>query len=179
MSAAYFYQQKHGRDKKVLILDNHDDFDGHARRNEHTINDQRRIGYGRSQTLVKPQAAHKIVQDLLKDIGIDIERCKTAYDRDFFKRHDLGANTYFNKQVFGRDKVVAHPYCNYSNYIEGLQGPKLSNEEAPKGAALSCVQGGVCVGCYGSNVTVCVLKYTPAISSLVSTLPTGIGHGAE
>ncbi|HAO67384.1 MAG TPA: hypothetical protein DCR17_11935 [Verrucomicrobiales bacterium] len=132
MSAAYFYQQKHGRDKKVLILDNHDDFDGHARRNEHTINDQRRIGYGRSQTLVKPQAAHKIVQDLLKDIGIDIERFKTAYDRDFFKRHDLGANTYFNKQVFGRDKVVAHPYCNYSNYIEGLQGPKLSNEEAQR-----------------------------------------------
>jgi spermidine dehydrogenase len=137
LSAAYFYQQKHGRDKKVLILDNHDDFGGHARRNEHTINGQRRIGYGGSQTLVKPQAAHKIVQDLLKDIGIDIERFKTAYDRDFFKRHDLGATTYFNKQVFGQDKVVAHPYCNYPNYIEGLQGPKLSNEEAAREAPLS------------------------------------------
>ena len=30
LSAAYFYQQKHGKDKKVLILDNHDDFGGHA-----------------------------------------------------------------------------------------------------------------------------------------------------
>jgi len=37
LSAAYFYQQEHGRDKKVLILDNHDDFGGHAKRNEHTI----------------------------------------------------------------------------------------------------------------------------------------------
>ncbi|MFP6620813.1 MAG: FAD/NAD(P)-binding protein, partial [Pirellulaceae bacterium] len=28
LSAAYFYQKEHGRDKKVLILDNHDDFGG-------------------------------------------------------------------------------------------------------------------------------------------------------
>ena len=37
LAAAYFYQQQHGRDKKVLILDNHNDFGGHANRNEHTI----------------------------------------------------------------------------------------------------------------------------------------------
>ena len=75
--------------------------------------------------------------NLLKDIGIDLERFKTAYDRDFFKRHDLGAVTYFNKQVFGQDKVVRHPYCNYPNYVEGLQGAKLSNEEAAREAPLS------------------------------------------
>ena len=46
LSAAYFYQQKHGRDKKVLILDNHDDFGGHAKRNEHTIDGFTRISYG-------------------------------------------------------------------------------------------------------------------------------------
>ena len=33
LSAAYFYQQEHGSDKKVLVLDNHDDFVGHAKRN--------------------------------------------------------------------------------------------------------------------------------------------------
>ena len=48
LSAAYFYQKKHGQDKKVLILDNHDDFGGHAKRNEHTINGNTRIGYGGS-----------------------------------------------------------------------------------------------------------------------------------
>lgn len=31
LSAAYFYQKKHGADKKILILDNHDDFGGHAK----------------------------------------------------------------------------------------------------------------------------------------------------
>lgn len=137
LSAAYFYQEKHGRDKKILILDNHDDFGGHAKRNEHTINGDTRIAYGGSQTLVKPHEGSQIVRDLLKDIGVDLERFETAYDREFFKRHHLGAVTYFNERVFGKDKVVQHPYCNYPNYIEGLQSPQLSNEAAAKEAPLS------------------------------------------
>jgi spermidine dehydrogenase len=130
LAAAYFYQQRHGREKKVLILDNHDDFGGHAKRNEHTINGKTRITYGGSQTLVDPLDSGRIVRALLTDIGIDLDRFKTAYDVDFYKRHNLGAVTYFNKDTFGEDKVVKHPFCNYPNYVEGIQGAKLSNEEA-------------------------------------------------
>ncbi|SVE00361.1 uncharacterized protein METZ01_LOCUS453215, partial [marine metagenome] len=53
LAAAYFYQKEHGSDKKVLILDNHNDFGGHAKRNEHTINGSTLLGYGGSQTLVR------------------------------------------------------------------------------------------------------------------------------
>ena len=137
LAAAYCFQRKHGWDKKVLVLDNHDDFGGHAKRNEHTVDDNTRISYGGSQTLVEPKHADKVVLDLLEELGIDLERFKTAYDVGFFKRHDLGAVTYFNKEVFGQDKVVQHPYCNYPNYVEGLQGAKLSNEEAARQAPLS------------------------------------------
>lgn len=83
LSAAYYYQQKHGTDKKVLILDNHDDFGGHAKRNEHTVNGNTRITYGGSQTLVEPHQGGEVVLSLLQDIGIDLERFKTAYDGDF------------------------------------------------------------------------------------------------
>ncbi len=126
-----------GKDKKVLILDNHDDFGGHAKRNEHTINGNTRITYGGSQTLVDPRDGSEVVLNLLRDIGVDLERFKTAYDVDFYRRNNLGAVTYFNKEVFGEDKVVKHPYCNYPNYVEGLQGAKLSNEEAAQQAPLS------------------------------------------
>ncbi|MCP3996105.1 MAG: NAD(P)/FAD-dependent oxidoreductase, partial [bacterium] len=61
LAVAYFYQQKHGKDKKVLILDNHDDFGGHAQRNEHTINGNTRITYGGSQTLVDPSDGSAVV----------------------------------------------------------------------------------------------------------------------
>jgi spermidine dehydrogenase len=137
LSAAYFYQLAHGTDKKILILDNHDDFGGHAKRNEHSIDGSRLISYGGSQTIVRPKQATQVVLDLLEDIGVDLKRFETAYDTGFFKRHDLGGATYFNKEVFGEDKVVRHPYCNYPNYVEGLPGGKISHEEAAQQAPLS------------------------------------------
>lgn len=138
LSAAYFFQQKHGEDKNVLVLDNHDDFGGHAKRNEHTVGGKTLITYGGSQTIVEPKHGSKVVRDLLIDIGVDIGRFDTAYDRDFFKRNGLGAVTYFNKRVFGEDKVVRHPFCNYPNYIEGMvMGGKLSDEEAVQQTPLS------------------------------------------
>lgn len=136
LSAAYFYQQEHGKDTKVLILDNHDDFGGHAKRNEHTINGDTRLTYGGSQTLVEPHSGGEVVMNLFKDLGVDLERFKTAYDVDFFKRNGLGAVAYFNKEVFGEDKVVQHPYCNYPNYVEGLMPSPLSHEEAAQQAPL-------------------------------------------
>lgn len=137
LSAAYFYQQEHGRDKKVLILDNHDDFGGHARRNEHTINGTLRLTNGGSQTLVSPHALSETVLSLLENIGIDLDRFKTAYDVNFYKRNKLGAITYFNKQKFGEDKVVQHPFSNYPWWVEGLPRPEISHEEAVQQTPLS------------------------------------------
>ncbi len=137
LSAAFFYQQVHGRDKKVLILDNHDDFGGHARRNEHTINGNLRLTNGGSQTLVSPHTMSKTVLDLLNEIGIDLDKFKTAYDVNFYKRNKLGAVTYFNKQKFGEDKVVKHPFSNYPWWVEGLPRPEISDEEAVRQTPLS------------------------------------------
>ena len=137
LSAAFFYQQEHGKDKKVLILDNHDEFGGQCARNEHTIGDNTRLIYGGSQTVVSPHARSKTVLKLLKDLGVDLDRFKTAFDVDFFKRHNLRAVTYFNKRKFGEDKVVKHPFCDYPWHVEGLLRPKLSHEEAVKQTPLS------------------------------------------
>jgi len=138
LAAAYFFQQKHGKDKKVLILDNHDDFGGHAKRNEHTIDGKMVLGHGGSQTITEPKHASKVVLEMFKVIGVNIERFQTAYDKDFYKRNNLRAVTYFNKATFGEDKMVKHPFCNYPNYIEGIiMGGKLTNEEAAQQAPLS------------------------------------------
>jgi len=137
LSAAYFYQQEHGRDKKVLILDNHDDFGGHAKRNEHTVGSHTLLGEGGSESLEWPHEFGETVRKLIKDLGVDMDRFKTAYDVDFYKRHGLGAVTYFNKQTFGQDKVVKHPFCDYPGFVEGLMRPTLSYEEAVQQTPLS------------------------------------------
>lgn len=138
LAAVYLYQQKHGNDKKVLILDNHDDFGGHAKRNEHTIDGQLRLGHGGSQTITDPEYASKVVLELFKNIGVNLERFQIAYDKDFYKRNKLRAVTYFNKETFGEDKVVKHPFCNYPNYIEGIiMSGKLTNKEAAQQAPLT------------------------------------------
>jgi len=130
LSAAYFYQQAHGRDKKVLILDNHDDFGGHAKRNEHTVGGRMLLGEGGSESLESPHEFRETVRNLMSDLGVDIDRFESTYDVDFYKRHNLGAVTYFNKRTFGQDKVVKHPFCDYPGFVEGLLRPTLSYEEA-------------------------------------------------
>jgi spermidine dehydrogenase len=137
LASAYFYRQRFGPESKILILDNHDDFGGHAKRNEHTIDGQRLISYGGSQTLVEPRSASAIMQTLFQDVGIDLKRFDTAFDQGFYKRHELGATTYFNAKHFGRDALVRHPFCNYYNYLEGLPGADISDEEAVAQTPLS------------------------------------------
>ena len=113
-------------------------FGGHAKRTEHTVNGKTLISYGGSQSIVEPKHASRAVNRLFEDIGVDTERFETAYDRDFYKRNGLRAGTYFNQAVFGEDKVVLHPFCNYPNYVEGIvMSGTLTNEEAAQQAPLS------------------------------------------
>ena len=137
LSAAWFYQQQYGTDKKILILDNHDDFGGHAKRNEHTIDGKLLISYGGSQSIVEPRYTSDAVRKLFGQIGVDTTRFESAYDRSFYQRHGLCAATYFNKRAFAEDRVVLHPFCNYPNYIEGLPLGRLSQEEAVNQTPLS------------------------------------------
>jgi spermidine dehydrogenase len=54
LAAAWYYRRaKPGA--KILVLDNHDDFGGHAKRNEFTLDGRRLIGYGGSQSIQSPK----------------------------------------------------------------------------------------------------------------------------
>src|ERR1700741_4305920 len=53
LAAAYFYREKHGSSAKILVLDNHDDFGGHAKRNEFTHNGRTFIGYGGTEQIYR------------------------------------------------------------------------------------------------------------------------------
>lgn len=107
LAAAYLYRQQHGKDAKVLVLEAQDDFGGHARRNEFTTGDGRKlIGYGGSQSLQTPSYFSPAVKKLLADIGVDTEKFKVYYDQEWGEKRGLGEAILFRKEVFGADKIV-------------------------------------------------------------------------
>ena len=130
LAAGYFFQKEHGRDKKILILDNHDDFGGHAKRNEHHIDGNMRIGQGGSESFEGTQDYSEFLLGVIRDIGIDMDLFHETYDVGFYKREGLGPAMFFNKAVFGEDKLVMHPFCDYTGFIEGMMRSTMDLEDA-------------------------------------------------
>nr|NIL95448.1 NAD(P)-binding protein [Woeseiaceae bacterium]NIP22110.1 NAD(P)-binding protein [Woeseiaceae bacterium]NIS91233.1 NAD(P)-binding protein [Woeseiaceae bacterium] len=73
LAAARFYQKRVGPDAKILLLDNHDDFGGHCKRNEFHHDGRMLLGIGGSVNLEDPGGYSEISKGLLDDLGIDLE----------------------------------------------------------------------------------------------------------
>ncbi len=108
LSAACFYQEKFGRDKKILILDNHDDFGGHARRNEIEFENGMILGYGGSESLQSPKHLYsKNVLKLLNSLHVNIDKLATNFDVNFYPNLGLSRGVYFSNNVFKEKKIVS------------------------------------------------------------------------
>jgi spermidine dehydrogenase len=105
LSAAYFYRQRYGNDAKILVIDNHDDFGGHAKRNEFTVDGKKLIGYGGSQSIDTPNSYSTPAKKLLKDIGVMTERFYDYYDQGYFETRNLKRGLYFSNELYGKDVV--------------------------------------------------------------------------
>jgi len=106
LAAAWFYRRAKPS-ARILILDNHDDFGGHAKRNEFTLDGRRIIGYGGSQSIQSPNSLYSpVAKELLRDLGVDIARFETAFDRGFYPSLGLSRGMFFNREAFGRDVLV-------------------------------------------------------------------------
>ncbi len=67
LAAAYFYRKFAGAKAKILILDNHDDFGGHAKRNEFQAGKRLLLGYGGTQSIEAPGNYSKTAIGLLQE----------------------------------------------------------------------------------------------------------------
>ena len=107
LSAAWFYRRRNPR-ARILVLDNHDDFGGHAKRNEFTLGSRRIVGYGGSQSFQSPNSFFgPAAKNLLQELGVDITRFETAFDRDLYPSLGLSRGLFFARETFGRDALVA------------------------------------------------------------------------
>ncbi|MDP9148283.1 MAG: FAD-dependent oxidoreductase, partial [Acidobacteriota bacterium] len=104
LAAAYFYR-KQNPSGRVLILDNHDDFGGHAKRNEFHPGGRLLLANGGTWAIESPFAYSKEAAALMTELGIDPHALAEKCDRtETYK--NLGPGYFFDKETFGTDKLV-------------------------------------------------------------------------
>jgi spermidine dehydrogenase len=107
LAAAYFYRKQAGPGSRILILDNHDEFGGHARRNEFQAGGRLLIGYGGTQSIAGPNLYSAKAKGLLLDLGIETAKFEKYFDRDFYSSRGMSRGIFFDKETFGADRLVA------------------------------------------------------------------------
>ena len=125
LAAAHFFRKQNPRGR-VLVLDNHDDFGGHAKRNEFRAGHRLLLGYGGTQSIEAPADYSPIAKALLEDIGIYPQRFYKDYDRSYYKSFHAGPAIFFDRETFGVDRLVTGTQTAGQDPIAGL----LDNFEA-------------------------------------------------
>jgi spermidine dehydrogenase len=122
LSAAHFYRKSAGKDARILILDNHDDFGGHAKRNEFQAGGRLLLSYGGTQSIESPGKYSAVAKGLIEEIGVKTKKFDTAYDQKFYSK--MGTAAFFNKETFGEDRLV--PGMNDTPWPEFLAKAPLA-----------------------------------------------------
>ncbi len=108
LSAAYFFR-KSNPNARILILENHDDFGGHAKRNEFTVGDRRLLGFGGTFSIESPAPYSAVAKSVVEELGIDVPSFSKYFSKDLYRSLGLRPHIFFDKQTFGSDKLVINP----------------------------------------------------------------------
>jgi spermidine dehydrogenase len=107
LAAAYFFREKAGKSARILILENHDDFGGHAKRNEFHLGGRLQLLNGGTLLIDSPTPYSTVADSLLKTLGIDPPQFDAKFtDHQLYRSLGLQSAIFFDKETFGEDRLV-------------------------------------------------------------------------
>jgi spermidine dehydrogenase len=94
-----------GQNARILILDNHDDFGGHAQRNEFNVGGRLLISAAGTGGIESPFPYSREARGLMDELGID-PAALAAKCEDHEALRELQSAYFFDKETFGDDRLV-------------------------------------------------------------------------
>jgi spermidine dehydrogenase len=124
LAAAYIYRRDLNPTARILLLDNHDDFGGHAKRNEFSTDGQMLLGFGGTMLMEATRSYPAVAKQVIRELGIEPERFGEFHHENLFESLGMGAASFFDEATFGADYLAV-----------GSEGYSEAFDKAPLSAA--------------------------------------------
>src|SRR6266568_693273 len=100
LAAAHFYRKASGGKARILILENHDDFGGHAKRNEFRVGSAFRLGFGGTFSIESPAPYSAVAKGLIEELGIYVPSYSKYFNKTLYHSVGLRAKIFLDKETF-------------------------------------------------------------------------------
>ena len=108
LAAAHYFRKAAGDKARVLILENHDDFGGHAKRNEFRAGGRTILGFGGTYSIESPAPYSAVAKALIEELGIDVPSYHKYVSKDLYRSFGMKPRIFFDQETFGADKLVVN-----------------------------------------------------------------------
>ena len=114
LAAAYFYRQRMGSSAKILLLENHDDFGGHAKRNEFHQSGEMVLSLGGTHNLEWWKFSD-VVNRLLSELGIDPQAMRREMTFEYGRDAPNSPAMWFDADTYGESRLI--PNFSLRNHL--------------------------------------------------------------
>jgi len=125
LAAAHFCREKTGVGTKILVLENHDDFGGHAKRNEFHLGGTLQLLNGGTMLIDSPTPYSAVAAGLLEKLGVDpVALEENCTDHGFYGSLGMGSGVFFDRETFAADRLLKSPRGTDDEGSGGTPGAK-------------------------------------------------------